>query len=65
LILSILLFVFSLLLYLLISQLFSFADVLEFPFISVLIFLLGLLIAIFFLHLSVKALGYGLEANSK
>jgi len=74
LILSILLLIFSLLLYLLISQLFSFANVLKFPFISVLIFLLGLLIAIFFLsllvaifflYLSVKALGYGLEANSK
>jgi len=53
----------SILLFLLICQLFSFADVLKFPFISVLIFLLGLLIAIFFLYLSVKA--YGLEANSK
>jgi hypothetical protein len=67
LILSILSLVFLVLSYLLITKLYSSYYGLKFPliFISTLICLLSLLISIFFLYLSVKALGYGLEANSK
>jgi hypothetical protein len=67
LILSILSLVFLVLSYLLITKLYSSYHVLKFPliFISVLICLLSLLIAIFFLYLFIKILGYGLEANSE